>query len=611
MKDLEKRDTSTVDALLADIARYERAIGELVDRNDLLSAQLEQSEQQRQAALENQLAVQGAGLGALQTAVMRLAGQQSKSTDLVLRLLAEMLLKQAGPEQAAEPLVNAMTLSESYSHAIEGILSGRTTEYLTRQRLVIDPSMELSTTRASAEFTDELDARQRTVLILHEDSSRGMHEVVFPVGDVPATALRGVTLELMPRDLDAVRVRVRTAKDPDNNFEVTVDLHTGLFANFRSNDLVGGRRNVMVQPMRDGWKSVDIQASLTPSEASGSVEIALIAMESHNATSSRRGGTGKEAFALRGLQVMHSAGLTEAAMPVTQETEAQTSAPQGAEVKTISKVHMPGQEARRAEKRAAYLASGAYTALQRWRGAHRGKRAFILGNGPSINTQDLTLLKDEVTFVTNWFVNHPQYAEINPSYYCVSSHEMFGGWGTQQPKANPDWLGRMLEKAGPAHKFFSYPFRDYLLGHGVFPAESCDFLLFDRPKYQVDQRGDINLDLTQPMDDGYTGIITFCLPLAHFMGIEEIYLLGCDCDYGEVKEGAPKSYFYDFSMHTTRTTSTEGLQRAWAEGGPVFKSYEVVRDRFALDGVRIMNATAGGRLEVFPRIAYESLVPGA
>ena len=48
--------------------------------------------------------------------------------------------------------------------------------------------------------------------------------------------------------------------------------------------------------------------------------------------------------------------------------------------------------------------------------------------------------------------------------------------------------------------------------------------------------------------------------------------------------------------------------RAWADDGPVFKTYEIVRDRFALDGIRIVNATEGGRLEVFPRQKFEDVV---
>ncbi len=45
------------------------------------------------------------------------------------------------------------------------------------------------------------------------------------------------------------------------------------------------------------------------------------------------------------------------------------------------------------------------------------KRCFIIGNGPSQNNVDLTLLKDEVTFGTNGI--HLQFPTFYPTYWAV------------------------------------------------------------------------------------------------------------------------------------------------------------------------------------------------
>jgi hypothetical protein len=97
---------------------------------------------------------------------------------------------------------------------------------------------------------------------------------------------------------------------------------------------------------------------------------------------------------------------------------------------------------------------------------------------------------------------------------------MFGGWGKPNPEVNASWYALMQERAKSSMKFFSFRFADYIHSSGIFADEDVKFLLFNKPKYQVDQKQDINLDLSQPMDDGYTGIITFCLPLAHHFGIK-------------------------------------------------------------------------------------------
>ncbi|WP_172300525.1 hypothetical protein [Pseudoruegeria sp. HB172150] len=586
----------TVESLMADIARYERTIGDLLARNDALAAEIAGHEAARRAQFDNRQNENGTDIAALMAAVMRLALQQGRNTDAVLRLLSGMRGEET-PE-----LTERLDLSAAYVQAIDTVLAGRSVERISDLRIAVEPEMRVRGVRGEVLFSGELDKRGRSSVLLRENREKGVHALIFPLGEVTVTGLRGVSLEILPRELGVVRLRLRQGDDYGNHAEVSVDLASGRYANLRSG-VLPERQGVTVRELSGGWKSILFESALAP--AGGAAELEVIALKSLESVSSQRPGTGKECFALRSLKALRSDGLVAREVAdAEREMRGEAPAPTAIEYR----LKMPAEEARRAEKRAAYLASGAYRALSRFRDIHRGRRAFLIGNGPSINGQDLTLLKDEVTFVTNWFVNHPDYEAIDPGYYCVSSHEMFGGWNAEAPKPNAAWLEKMLLKAGGTQKFFSFAFRELLLGGGIFPPECCDFLLFDRPKYQVDLKGDINLDLTQPMDDGYTGIITFCLPLAHFMGIREIYLLGCDCDYGPIRDGAPKSYFYDFAQHGTRTTSDEGLLRVWAEGGPAFKAYEVVRDRFALDGIKIVNCTDGGRLEVFPRLAYEQVL---
>lgn len=265
---------------------------------------------------------------------------------------------------------------------------------------------------------------------------------------------------------------------------------------------------------------------------------------------------------------------------------------------------------KRAKQQRDFAASGEVARLEKLRGIHQGERCFILGNGPSLKLQDLTKLADEQVFVTNWFANHPDFSSIRPNYYCISSHEVFGGWSHKEVKLNEGMRAALEEACADVHPvfFFSYAFRDYITETKLLPGSEKYFLLFDRPKSLVSEKGAVNLNLAEHMDDGMTGIMTFALPLARFMGFKEIYLMGVDSDYGITTPSSPKAYFYDSAQHTTSTTSFDGLQRAWAEGGPVFQAYEIFRRTFAAEGISITNLTPGGRLDVFPRAAYEDVV---
>ena len=240
---------------------------------------------------------------------------------------------------------------------------------------------------------------------------------------------------------------------------------------------------------------------------------------------------------------------------------------------------------------------------------HKGKRAFVLGNGPSINLQDLTLLRDEITFVANWFINHKRFRRINPTYYCVSSHEMFGGWG-KAPELNADFARLVAEKQTEQTFFFSNRFAPYLRQLGLVPDARLRSLIFDRPKFLIEEIGTQNYDLNRCMDDGYTVLLTFCVPLCVHFGITDIYLLGCDCDYGLTTASDPKAYFYRPEQHTSATTSFNSLVRIWTPGGPIFQTYEIVANEAEKRGTRMWNATRGGRLELLPRVEYETLVQG-
>lgn len=254
-----------------------------------------------------------------------------------------------------------------------------------------------------------------------------------------------------------------------------------------------------------------------------------------------------------------------------------------------------------------FRSSADYKRLLQLKNKHKGKRCFILGNGPSLQNQRLDLLRDEITFVTNWFVNSEEYERIKPTYYCVSSHEMFGGWGKADPKLNADFYNLMQQKAKHTTKFFSFTFRDYINSGNLFPGEEVNYLLFERPKQHVDEVGDLSLDLGMQLDDGYTVILSMCIPLAVHMGFDEIILLGCDCDYGIKNEGDKKKYFYKSELHKTSTSKFESLQRIWADEGPLFKSYEIVNRKLLSLGIRFINATHGGKLEKLQRIQYEKL----
>ena len=56
-----------------------------------------------------------------------------------------------------------------------------------------------------------------------------------------------------------------------------------------------------------------------------------------------------------------------------------------------------------------------------------GQRCFVLGNGPSLNGQNIELLQDEVVFMVNRAFLDPRYSVIKPAYHVIIDDKLSTG----------------------------------------------------------------------------------------------------------------------------------------------------------------------------------------
>lgn len=447
----------------------------------------------------------------------------------------------------------------------------------------------------------------------------GQHSAVHLVSPRAGMAVSELRVVVAAYQLDQLRLRLYS---DEADWVVLVPVHLGaaklgrLRGTGSPPDIEPGLRR-----LPGGWREV-VLTFKEPQRAAFS--IAVVLARDLARVNAHFVGTDADVVALHGLSV--------AEVVTGEEVEAeQPGAPPAAEVpaapppaapppgpaqpervlvkgKLLSAPRTAQLFAERAEIEARYATSPAAARIAALKDRWKGKRAFIIGNGPSLKQQDLLPLRDELTFFTNWGFLHPEYEAIRPKFHCSSSHEIFGGWGAKAPRLNEDFATKFAARSAGVRKVFSWRFEESLRAAGTFEADELDFMLFDRPKFLIDEIGGIDLDVRKVMHDGYTVVITFCIPLAVHLGVKEIILLGCDCDYGISQANDPKQYFYPTALHTTSTSAFDSLARIWADGGPVFKTYELVERDLRAAGVRLINATAGGRLDCIPRARYEDLL---
>jgi len=235
------------------------------------------------------------------------------------------------------------------------------------------------------------------------------------------------------------------------------------------------------------------------------------------------------------------------------------------------------------------------------------ERCFIVGNGPSINQQKLELLRKETVFVANDFYMHNDYQKISPTYHCLSDSNFH--YSGILDKAR---LEKIHQNTQNATKFVFIGLKRIVRSNNLFEGHHLYYLLHKSKR--IWEKGKVNFNVEKEVLIGDTIIIDYCIPLAVYMGITKIYLLGCDCDYhvSETEKGENdyrNGYFFDTSiLSNDNRRDRKYLNKQWPSN--VIISYNILRRSLEHIGISVYNAGIGGKLEVFERVDYNSLFEG-
>jgi hypothetical protein len=112
------------------------------------------------------------------------------------------------------------------------------------------------------------------------------------------------------------------------------------------------------------------------------------------------------------------------------------------------------------------------------------------------------------------------------------------------------------------------------------------------------------------MWDGAT-VTCVSLQLAYWMGFREVVLIGVDHNFRE--QGDPHQLIVnqgDDVNHFDPTYFGKGARWQLPDYISSEYAYALARDAFERDGRRIIDATIGGQLDIFPKASYDQLIIG-
>lgn len=225
--------------------------------------------------------------------------------------------------------------------------------------------------------------------------------------------------------------------------------------------------------------------------------------------------------------------------------------------------------------------------LAEWKDRCRGRRAFIIGNGPSLNRTDLSKLRNEFTFGLNRiFLMFP---ELGFRTSClVSVNDLV----IEQSLAD------ILALEMP--KFLSWRARRFF-DPALAPAALPTFLYttYESPTFARDARG--------RLWEGAT-VTNVALQLAYHMGFRQVILVGVDHTFNS--RGKPNQTVVsegDDPNHFSAGYFGKGFRWQLPDLETSEMGYRLARRAYEQAGRQVLDATVGGKLTVFPRVPYDTL----
>ncbi len=218
---------------------------------------------------------------------------------------------------------------------------------------------------------------------------------------------------------------------------------------------------------------------------------------------------------------------------------------------------------------------------------HKGKRAFIMGTGPSLRKTDLNKIKNEITFGLNRsYVAFPEWG-FSTTYLCVTNDLVVGQFVDD---INALTMPKFI--AWRSHRHFDPELPSSRLPTFIYTS-------YTGPRFATDIRGRVW--------EGAT-VTNLALQVAFHLGIEQAILIGVDHNFaskGEanktvVSQGDDPNHF--MPNYFGKDTKWQLPDLDTSEIG-----YTFAREAYRKAGRQVVDATIGGKLTIFPKVDYNSL----
>lgn len=232
--------------------------------------------------------------------------------------------------------------------------------------------------------------------------------------------------------------------------------------------------------------------------------------------------------------------------------------------------------------------------IEKYKNIYKGKRCFLIGNGPSLSPSDLDKLyeNEEICFACNKINLIFPKTKWRPNYYAMSD-----GTGMLMLKDTLDEIDcvKFIADYYEMDKKYEVSGKNVEYLHYQFGG------MYNHPGFSFDP--------TNYTCEGGTALYDICLQMAVYMGFSDIYLLGVD---NTIMEGENDHFDESYFSDDVRKEYEEIRQiNAIDEKDDVYnqinRCFEVAQYYMQRGYFNIYNATRGGKLNVLERVNFDEL----
>lgn len=232
-----------------------------------------------------------------------------------------------------------------------------------------------------------------------------------------------------------------------------------------------------------------------------------------------------------------------------------------------------------------------YKKIKDLKGKYEGKRVFIVATGPSLTLEDVEKLDGEITFAVNSVFKLFDRTKWRPTHYVIGDIYLYKEYCKHGQRVEFDDF--CIEES-----FVSHPFWKVVKGNQKAKRTVViPFLYYDHWLNDNSKQYHYSDDLMFGIKDLYMVTVAI-INIAQYMGVKEIYLIGTDCNYS----GSSK-HFGDTDKNID-TINPDAISQEKKQK----RTWKFIHEEMEKRGVKIYNATRGGKLEEFERVDLDKII---